>query len=133
MLKGVTLCHDEAWLSFHKPMMPLPSHLLVLYMFGNDLQDYLLHHFPRDQSGADQPVVLWILLALPEDTSDNSFLPVLRNLPQSPWPFKDYQQWPCNDIGQLPQHSWVHPTRSHGLVYFPPISGFWDSWRPVLQ
>lgn len=34
----------------------------------------------------------------------------------SPWLFKDNQEWPSNDVQQLPQHLWVHPSRAHWLV-----------------
>lgn len=59
-------------------------------------------------------VVPCILIpALPEDRSDNCFPPVLGHLSQSPWLFRDNQEWPRNDIRQLLQHSWMH----HTLVY----------------
>ena len=45
-------------------MLTTPSHLLVLYLFTNGSQDYLLHHLPRNRGEADQPVVCWIPLLL---------------------------------------------------------------------
>jgi len=57
----------------------------MAFMFGNDFQRKLLHHFPTDCAAADKPVVSQILLlALPEDGSNIHFVPVLRNLSRSP-------------------------------------------------
>jgi len=53
-------------------MLTTPDNLLFLHLLYDDLQDELLHHFPRDGDEADRPVVSWILLlALFEDWSDN--------------------------------------------------------------
>lgn len=62
-------------------MLTIPDNLLVLRMFGNRFQDYLLCHLPRDQVQADSPVFSRIfLLALLEDKGDICFLLVLRHL-----------------------------------------------------
>lgn len=31
--------------------------------------------------------------------------------------FHSYQEWPHSDVGQLPQHLWVHHVRTYELVY----------------
>lgn len=38
--------------------MSTHNHIFVFHMFLSSSQDYLLHHLPRDQDQADQPVVL---------------------------------------------------------------------------
>lgn len=90
-----------------------------------------------------------LLLAPPGERSHFWSLPVLSNLPQQPWVFKDCQDWPDHDASQLPQHLCLHPVRSHGcpacfkcsltcypctngkalVQAFPLVSGSWDSWR----
>lgn len=58
-------------------------------MFGNGLQEVLLH-LPKDHGEPDWPVIPGVLLfAIFEDRSDICFPPVLRSLPELPWPFKD--------------------------------------------
>lgn len=59
-------------------LLPLGEFLLITtddflatYMPVSNIHKELLHQFPRDQSTADQPVILWVLLlALLEDKSD---------------------------------------------------------------
>lgn len=48
--------------------------------------------------------------------SEDLLLLVTRDLCWSPWPFKDYRKQSFCDIGQLAQHLWVQPVRSHGLL-----------------
>lgn len=82
--------------------------LITFCVLGNSFQHYLVHHLARVWSEASWSVVSQIfLLALLEN--DTCCLPVLRNLLQSLWPFKDHWLWSHNDTGQLPQHLWVHP------------------------
>lgn len=59
-------------------MLTSSSYFLVLYVFGNGFQGYLLQCFPRDWSKTDEPVVTQIFLT--EDKSDVYYLPFLRNL-----------------------------------------------------
>lgn len=74
-------------------------------MFGSGSQEVFLP-LPKVP---DWPVVTSIfLLALVEDRNGVCFLPALRSLPESPWPFKDSWGW-SHDSGQLLQNSWVHP------------------------
>lgn len=40
----------QAWFPLHKSMLTTPNHILVLCLFGNSFQDYLRHHFLRDQN-----------------------------------------------------------------------------------
>lgn len=66
--------HGQARFPLHKSLRTTPNHLLVL-MFWNGFQDYLLHLLSWDRGDGYQPVVLWIfLLALLEDSSDICFL-----------------------------------------------------------
>ena len=93
-------------------MLTSRNHLLVLHMFGNSFQNYLLHFLSRDWGEAGQSGVPQVLLlALLEENSGISFLPVLWKLCQSPWPFKD-DQWPFTDVCHLRQNSWVPPIGS---------------------
>ena len=102
------------------------THILLFPISLNAAASVFLHycekfgrkvrHLSRNQGEADWHVVPWILLDLLQYRSDIYLLPVFRNLTQSPWPFKDEQECPCNDINQLPQRMWVHPIRSHVLT-----------------
>lgn len=98
-------------------MLTTPNYPPVLSRFGNDFQDYWLHDLPRHQGETDWLLVPQSLLpCLLGGRCDICFLPVLRNIASSSWPFKGNQEWLCNDITQLPQHSRVHPISSPGLV-----------------
>lgn len=66
----------------------------------------ILHPFPRDQG-----VVPWTLLTFLEDRSDICSLPVLRNCPNC-LNFPEVMEWSCVDVGQVPQHSRMHPIKS---------------------
>ena len=141
----------QAWFPLCKFMLTTPKQFLVLHMSGNGFQNYLLHHLPKKQDEADWPVAPWILL-LP-GRNDICFLPNLfQTSPWLSWPFQDYWVWPCNDIGQLPQHLFVHPmdlclynllkcsliwssstkAKSSLLQTFPLIVRAWDCSVPVL-
>lgn len=62
--------------------------------------------FARDEGKADWTVVALVLvLVMFEGRSDLCILPVLRHLLQLPRLFKDYGEWPQNDISHLPQNS----------------------------
>lgn len=94
-------------------MLTTPSHILILCMFANGFQDFLLHYCRRYWGKAEQPVVPQVFfLAPPADRRDICFLPVFRNLCSSEWPFKDNQEWLWRDISQLPPPSYMHPFRS---------------------
>lgn len=45
------------------------------------------------------------------------FPPAFRHFSQLPPSIKDYQELPCNDICQLPQPSWVHPSHQGLWTY----------------
>lgn len=86
---------------------------------------------PRDGGEADKLAVpflpswrqLWHLL----------FSSLLALLPVTT--VKDYQEWPCPDSSQLPQHSWVPPSRAHGPANFhlPPRVGIPSSSLPLVS
>lgn len=108
----------KAWFPHCKSILTFPDRLLVLRLFENGLQDYLLHHLLRDWVQAYQAVVPLISsLALLEDRDDIYFLPVFRNISWSLQPFKDSWVWRPSDISQLPQHLCVQLVRLHGLIY----------------
>lgn len=95
----VTESHDvfQAWFPPSKSMLTVPNHFLVLNKFVNGFQSYMLHRIPWDRGEANQLTVLQILI--PDLVEKwHGFLPVLRNLPRTPWPFKD--NWD-NGIVQL--------------------------------
>lgn len=80
---------SQAWFSFHKSMLTIPSHLLVLNVFWNVFQQYLLYYLPTDWGEFDWPVVpRTLLLVLLEDRSDICLFPMLKNIPTSEH-FKD--------------------------------------------
>lgn len=101
----------QAWFPLHKSLLSIPNHLLVLHLFGNSFQYYLLHHFLRDP---DEPVIPNIfLLAFLEDRVESLFwfLLVLKNLSWLPSPSKNNWEWPGSDTSQFPQLSWVRAIR----------------------
>lgn len=46
----------QAWFPLHKCMLSIPDHILILFVFGKILQNYLFHHLPRNWGEAYQPV-----------------------------------------------------------------------------
>jgi len=87
----------QAWFPFAEPMLTTANNLLLFHLLGNDIQNKLFHHLPRDGGEADWPVVSRVLLALSEDWSDT------RHLPGSVW----HREWVGIRFSQLPQHSWI--------------------------
>lgn len=67
------------------------------------------HCFPGNWGEDDYSVVpQTVLLPLVRETCGVCLIPDIRNFLWAPQPFEDGWEWPCNDIGQLPQHHW-HP------------------------
>lgn len=64
---------DEAWFQVSKPMLIVSNNPHVLNKFGNGFQSYMFHPLPWDRGGANQPILLQILLAFPAVKSDLSF------------------------------------------------------------
>lgn len=67
----------SAWFSAHKSVLTLDD-ILVLHMFGHVFQNFLLHHLPRDQDEAGQPITPWVSPSCPYWTDICSLL-VLSN------------------------------------------------------
>lgn len=90
---------------------------------------------------------LWFLLPnLSEDGCSIICLsPGTRNLPQSPWAFKDETQQLLGDMSQIPQQLPVRPVWSHGpsystghwlhppLLWLHPPSPNFDFWKRSLR
>lgn len=105
----------QAWFSLHKSILMTPNHLLVLNIFENGFQNYLLHHLSGYCGEAHRPVVPHILPPFLLEASHDTGTEILVLL-WSLWPFKDTWDWPCNDICQLPQHLWMQPIGSHRFI-----------------
>ena len=91
--------------------------LLLFHLLGDDIQNKLFHHLPRDEGEADGLVVSQLFLPLLlEDWRDNGFPLAFIHLSLSPRPFKDDREEFDSHSCQLPQHSWVHPMKAHGLL-----------------
>lgn len=77
----------------------------------------MYHHIPRYQGEADQALsFLVLLLALLEYKTDVCFPLVFEHFSELPQSMKGYQEWPCNDICQLPQQLWVCSIRDLGIL-----------------
>jgi len=53
---------DQALFPLHKPTLSAPKYLIVLHVFGNGFQGYLLHVLPRNHGEADGPIMSGIIL-----------------------------------------------------------------------
>jgi len=103
------------WASLDESMLTTSDNLLVFHLLGDDIQNKLFHHLPRDRGEADWPV--WILSpVLFEDWSDIGYPPALKHRFHSQWPFKDDRVGLGNHLCQLPQQLWMHPVRAYVFV-----------------
>lgn len=81
------------WFPLDEFMLTIPDKFHFFQLLGGDIENKLLHHFPRDAVEADCPAVaLLLLLAFSEDWSDISFPPVPTHISQSSWTFKSWQR-----------------------------------------
>ena len=46
-------------------MLTAPEKFLFFHLLGDDIQNMLFYHLPRDGDEADWPIVAWIILLLP--------------------------------------------------------------------
>jgi len=93
---------SQAWVQLHKSMLPVTLSFMYLEKVSRSIY---FDHLPKDWDEFDQPVIPGILLlTFLQGQSDICFLPVNRNYLWSPWTFKEYWEWPGNDIGHILSH-----------------------------
>lgn len=85
----------SSMISFLEAMFTTPDHLF-LHMPRDDIQYELLYHLSRWgwQAYSFLGPFSWHFA----NWGGTGFPPVLRYLSYSPWPFRDDQQWPRNDV-----------------------------------
>lgn len=99
----------HAWFSLHKSNLTTPSHLLVLCLFTNGYQDYLLHPLPEEWGEVDLPAAPWPC------PSGWRWCFLSSGLHQLPWiAISSTDNCKCH----CPQHLWACPNRFERLGKF---------------
>ena len=83
----------QAWFPLGESMLTTLDNLPFFLLHGDNIQNKLFHHIPRNGGEAEWPVVSPVLLALFEDWSDTGYSPELGHICCSPRPSKDNRKW----------------------------------------
>lgn len=131
-------------------MLTSSSYFLVLYVFGNGFQGYLLQCFPRDWSKTDEPVVTQIFLTLRNLLVHDSLSKIIKIGLTETW-VSFLSTCGCVPLG--PTDLSIHPVldctsslfkcsltcsssskdNSSLLQTFLVVGGAWDSSRQILS